>query len=275
MKKLSAFSFVIINLCCGQALASAWPQEENKWFVANNFLYYQTDTFVDKNGIDSKVGEFQKYEFNPYIEYGLSRSSTIGANIFLDYLTQPTGGIIGNPEQNNYGLGDTEIFFRQKIYETGAATFSVQPLLKFNGDTTSSSFPEIGSKGVDMELRWLGGYKFGEHKSNYANAEIAYRTRLDDDLSDQVRVDAKAGFLLAPSLTVEAASFNTFATSFKATSASGSITQSADYDLSKFQLSAIYKYQDDVNFQLGGFTDLHSRNTGDGSGGIVSIWHNF
>jgi hypothetical protein len=73
---------------------------------------------------------------------------------------------------------------------------------------------------------------------------------------------------------VEPAISATFATDIN-TSAAGAITQSADYDLLKGQLSAIYKFSDKMNFQLGYSHDIRSRNTGEGQGVFFSVWNKF
>lgn len=253
-------------LIAADANASAWLQGEGKWFTASSFVLYQADTFVDRNGDDSGINTFRKYEFNPYIEYGLTKNITLGTNLFANKLTQSG--------QDNHGIGDTEFFARLKVAEVHGWIFSVQPLIKLDTGLTDSAFPEIGSDGTDLELRWLAGTNYGKNNQHYFDVEAAYRSRLSGNLSDQIKLDAKTGLAVCDRFVIEPAISATFATDINS-SAAGAITQSSDYDLAKGQISAIYKYTDNMNFQVGYSHDIRSRNTGKGDGLMFSVWNRF
>ena len=112
MRKIAGIISTALSLFAIDANAAAWLQTEGRWFTASNFVFYQSDTFVDRSGNDSDINTFRKYEFNPYIEYGLTKNITLGTNLFADKLTQSG--------QDNYGIGDAEFFARFKVAEVHA-----------------------------------------------------------------------------------------------------------------------------------------------------------
>ena len=280
-KRRSRFTLAAL-LLWGAALPAqaAWVQEPGHCFVSKSFNYYSTTNFVRDNGRKQTQPRFTKYEMNLYGECGWRDGITLGVNAFLHQLdagfkeSYPDLGIEISGSSQNYGLADPEIFARFRLWEKDGWALAFQPILKFPSFYWHGGNPQGGTDDFDIEPRMQLGYgfdAFGQH--HYARLDAGYRKRLGD-WGDQWKLEATLGLAITDSLTLLPQIFVTE----RVDDASGGINSLAvaqDYDLTKGQISFAYQLTPQTSVQLGVFTHLHARNTGDGDGVIAGLWYRF
>lgn len=265
-------AFLLVTAIAGASHA-AWTRAKGEALWIQNASYYSTHHYIDNDGNASDQPQFSKYELNGYGEYGLRDDWTLGINTFLHRLTADRSP----PQQgsdSNVGLADVELFARHRLWHNDNAVLSVQPLLKFPSYYRKEQNPRSGTDDWDAELRLQGGYGFDFwDRHHFAVLELAYRAR-GGDWKDQLKMDATLGlavnerWLLLPQVFVTQRAEGETPNAFVSSGVN-------DYDLVKGQLSVVYQWDDATNLQLGAFSHLRARNTGDGEGILFSIWRRF
>lgn len=249
------------------AHAGAWTQDPGHWQVITTADYYRADSRFDNAGNRKSQPVYTKYELNPYIEYGLRDGLTAGASLFLQHLNDSS--------HTTSGLGDTELFLRQRLYDDGKYVFSVQPEVKLpSPEAYQSHTPSIGSEHMDAGVRALGGVNYTLlGLKHYADVEAAYRHRTGGP-HDQFFLAATTGLYINSRLTLMPQVFQTLRAQG---GGSSSFTESPrdDYDLTRLQFSAVYQLDSGRAVQAGLFDDVLGRNTGRGIGGLVAYWKDF
>lgn len=249
--------------------AGAWTQSSGKGLLIENNSIYYTSKFFDETGKKRHLnGYYKKYEINPYIEYGLRDDITIGANVFLDATSQ-LDKINALATQNN-GIGDSEFFLRKRLYKNSGFVISTEGGVKLPSLTNSKKQPQIGSRYFDSSMTISGGYIFSAWQQNhFVNIDFGYNHRFGI-LNDQIKLSATAGFSLTEKWQIMPQIFITKRTN-KASISSFTQSSSDDYNLTKLQLSALYKINDILAVQAGFFSNVAGRNVGDGDGLVLSI----
>lgn len=248
------------------AFAGAWVQDAGAWQVITTASHYSTKERFDNNGNRVSQPRYSKYEINPYIEYGMWDHTTIGANLFLQR-AESSG-------QTNYGIGDTEFFARTRLWHNDKAVISIQPMIKLPGIYENRNTPKIGSDKMDVGASLIGGYSFDAIGMNhFSEIELGYRNRFGAP-ENQTIANFTLGSHVAQDWMVLAQSLNTFRAGYNAGAA---YTQSSgdDYTLNKLQLSAVYKLNEQISLQGGGYHVLDGKNTGTGQGAIFALWTRF
>ena len=264
-------SLVIITLSTSQAFAAGWTQPQGKTLTILTARYYSADQFFDNAGNTKPQSTYTKYEINPYTEYGLTDAITLGANLFLDYVSQ---GIPGSIQTDNVGLSDSEIFSRIRLYHDESSVFSLQPLIKFPSLYTRAGQPRSGGEQFDIELAAQGGRNFTVATiPAFTTVSAGYRHRFESP-SDQLKLEWTVGaqvsdrILLLPQLSY---------TERLNAPINPAFTQSGsdDYNLLKLQLSAVYSVSADWSVELGIFDHTSGKNTGGGGGVTLALWKQF
>lgn len=256
---------ILLCLVTGVAHAGAWTQKEGEALLITNFSYYSASEFFDNSGRKQPLTDYSKYELNPYLEYGLRDDVTVGANIFVDRASQ---------NSSNWGIGDSEFFIRKRLWQKNGFVFSAEPMIKFPSLANHSSQPQIGSRNYDTGLTFSSGYGFQAWGlDHFVDLDAGYRYRFGTP-NNQLKFSAIAGFSLSKKSMVLAQVFNT---SRLASSPDPTFTQSPadDYNLTKLQISTIYKMDDKLSLQIGAFSDIYGRNTGAGDGATFAISKKF
>lgn len=252
----------ILCLFSSFAYAGAWTQEVGKTLFIGNLSYYSTDRYFDNSGSKQPLASYKKYEFNPYIEYGFKDDITIGANLFVQRAAQYNN--------INIGIGDSEFFARLRLWQKDGLVFSLEPMIKLPSLEKESNQPQIGSRNFDTGLSSSIGYGFKAYNLNhYINMDTGYRHRFGVP-SDQLKLSVSAGVSITKETMILT---QLFATKRVASNYNPVFTQSSsdDYDLSKIQLSGVYKLNEETSLQLGAFRNVSGRNIGNGSGFIFSV----
>lgn len=251
------------------AHAGAWTQEKGHGQVILTGSYYQTDSLWNNAGTETAQPEYRNYVLNPYLEYGLTDRFTVGANLLLVQAEQDT-----NPNVDNWGLADTELFLRGKLYEHAGFVVSAEPMVKIPSNESSRDLPVIGSRHPDAGLGLSAGYGFTAFGQNhFANVDAGYRYRFSDP-KDQMKFAATVGVGVTAQWMIMPQAFATYRMDSPTVAA---FTQSSgdDYNLVKLQLSAVYKMRDDLSLQAGAFSHVDGKNTGGGEGLLLAVWKSF
>jgi protein XagA len=255
-----------------QAYAGAWTQPKGQGQVIVSGLYYSTDALYNNQGNKQSQANYRKYEMNPYLEYGWLENVTVGANLMLQRAHQD--GTMGSAAQTNWGIGDSEFFIRSKLWEKDGLVFSAEPMIKLPSPEPGDELPQLGGRHPDAGLGFSAGYGFSTNgRNHFANLDAQYRYRFGRP-ENQIKLAATLGVSLTEKWMILP---QAFITRRAATPDTTTFTQSSgdDYNLTKLQLSAVYKLTDDIMLQGGGFIHAGGRNVGAGNGVLFSVWKKF
>lgn len=246
--------------------AGAWVQKKGALQSVQTVSYYASDERYDLSGNRVAQPDYSKLEWNPYLEYGLTDATTIGASLFLQS--------VENGGDNNAGLSDSEWFVRHRIWESGGFVVSLQPSFTLPGEIAAEDSPVIGNDHATVALRALGGASFEAlGRWHYADIGAGYRHRFGEP-GDQLHLDVTVGLAITDSLTLMPQLFATRRADEGETSA---FTQTSrdDYDLLRTQVSVLYRLNAQHSLQAGVFTHAAGKNIGAGDGALLSLWSNF
>lgn len=266
-------------LLCPAPAEAAWTRAKGQWFTAQTVTTYRTNHFVHDDGTRERQLTFRKHEWNGYAEYGWDDDTTLGANLFVHRLAHDR--VVLDPvelyTEENYGLADSEFFLRRHLWAGKAfgldVRFALQPLVKLPSLYLDSGTPRGGTDDFDTEIALQQGISFSLFdRHHYVMNSTAYRKRFGE-WRDQTRLDTTLGLNLTDNLLL--------LTQLHITrrEGSGRKTESVaavnDYDLTKGQVSLVYRLTDGMHLQFGGFRHMKARNTADGEGLLFSIWKEF
>lgn len=267
-QKTSLLYLLVLILLPASSLAAAWPLKKGDVQVINTLLSYRSQYFIDDNGRRHRQGTFSKFDYNPYIEYGLSKKNTVGISPHFVYASQRT-------QSEAAALTDVEIFLRRYKKKDHGLTLSSQYLIKLPGGYGSGKESLLGTNGFDIEKRLLVGYNFSAYKKqHFANAELAYRYR-NGVISDEIRLDTTLGLRFSEKWSWLIQEFGTFAIQPSIAEAGATPANNTGYRLVKLQNSALYDLTEKLALQFGVTQDVYSRNTGRGMGIIAGVWVRF
>ncbi|MGE0753826.1 MAG: hypothetical protein AB7L92_01550 [Alphaproteobacteria bacterium] len=265
---LCALLYPFLGAC--PAFAGAWTQPEGRMQAIFNHWYYHADERFSNSGQNSNQLTYQKFDINPYFEYGLTDSITLGTNLSLQRVHQK----VADGSWANWGVGDSEFFARFKLWQQDGWAISAEPLVKLPSPGSLLDQPPIGSDNADAAMKLAGGYGFDAFGySHYISGDVQYRYRFGDP-ENQLRFEFTAGMHVAPQwelmpqLLIVQRTKDPAVAAFTQTSAD-------DYNLTKLQISAVYHYRDDVAFQLGAFSHIDGKNVSGGEGALFAVWTEF
>ena len=263
--------------------AAAWTQGARSGQVIMAFDSYSTSGAFDKDlNPVSQVTKFSKYELNPYLEYGVTKDITIGANPLLQDWRAKKSGIVTTGQ-----ILESEFFFRKKLMELGNAVFSFQPLVKTPCMPISGSVNLFSCDSYDMELRLLAGYGFKLEQNikdgrsrpfsgqyHFVDLEAAYRKHTDHS-SDVVKIDGTAGFRFNKNILLLGQFFSSIPTR-AAVVAVNSVDRSNDL---KLQFSSIFQTSKLSSVQLGFYEGIAAQPSENNyktyQGVLLSFWKGF
>src|SRR5690606_13927381 len=169
----------------------------------------------------------------------------------------------------------SEFFLRKRLWQKDGLIISAEPMVKAPALIAYDDFPQVGNNRADIGLTLSGGYSFkalGQY--HFANLDTGYRYRFSKQ-KDQIRIAATVGINLDNQWTVMPQLFITRRTSSPAVGPAFNENPANDYNLTKVQLSSIYKMWDDTALQVGGFYHVDARNSSLGGGVLISLWDFF
>lgn len=273
-RPLYVLALLILCLTFPTKANAAWLRKAGETLFIQNASLYTSNHFIDNAGNCFSQPRFAKRELNLYLEHGWTDQWTVGVNAFAHELLAEQPASLGGGTAHNIGIADVELFARTPLWQGESAVLSVQPLIKLPSWYQYDGNPRSGTDTMDAELRLQGGVGFdlwGHH--HFATLDLAYRKRTGD-WHDQWKMDATLGIAVHQRWTILPQLFITQ----RAEGTTPNVMTSAavsDYDLIKGQLSAVYQVNPRTRLQLGVFSHLRARNTGDGEGMLASVWLTF
>jgi hypothetical protein len=251
------FVFIGFALCATYAHAGAWLQPRAQGLFIQQATYYGSSGYFDAEGDVKSQGRFNKYELQPYLEYGLFDNLTVGATGYAQHVSQSGA--------SNRGIADPELFARIGLWKRDGTVVSIQPLVKLSGSFDSSDTPRGGSQSTDGELSLLYGQAMPIVTSNdYIDLRAGYRMR-NRGLNDQLRFDAAAGLKLSPRWEVTPALRGIVATAIEDATTFNE-NGDLDYSLVKAEVGGIYHLNERQWLQATVFKHVAGIQTGDGYG---------
>ena len=289
-----------------QVFAAAWLKKEGEAQLISTYSGYISSEYYDKNGAMQESGnDFTKMDINPYAEYGLTDDITIGLNSSLqswNYKKSDRDSAIFDFRQcgilNDVALDEVEtyvfeaeIFARKKLWEQDDLIFSVQPLIKTPCLVMQNGKFDFNENNFDLELRFLAGYGFKFDQDLFPNAdyeflnhyhflnfETAYRRR-NGDFADQIKFDSTLGLKYKDDIMLLGQVFTVFSNGDEdvlGVVENGQVFTSKDnYYSVKAQISAVKRLRDNKSVQLGVFNEVLGKNSGSGTGALISMWYEF
>jgi hypothetical protein len=257
------------------AHAGPWTPARGHGQVILTGSFYRTEQLFDRDGDRLTFdfdGRFEKREFNPFIEFGLTDRLTLLLNLFMS--KQQFSNQFST--LSNTGLGDSEVGLRLRLTRTDVPVlFAVQSVVKL---ATAEKGGEValGNRQTDVDVRGVFGGSIG-HGSQppFWSVEAGFRKRTDGP-ADELKLDATLGVYVQRRIMLMAQLSGTKglknADQFDI---NGNPTLSPDYDLYRLQGSAVFTLAPRLRLQAGGFAHAFGRNTGAGGGGLVSAWVTF
>jgi hypothetical protein len=248
------------------AHAGAWTLPAGDGLFIAQASYFSSDRYFDADGNRQRQPTFRKYELQPYAEYGVKDWLTVGGSAYAQRVSQS--------DNDNYGLADTELFARVRLWQPENAVLSIQPLVKLPSRFGESGLPRGGSRSTDMELNLLygtAGTYWG--MPYYTDMRVGYRTR-SRDLSPQWRTDLAIGVMVSEHWQIIPA-----LRSVIATDAPENITfredGEQDYDLAKAELTVAYHLGAKRWVQATAFDHVAGIQTGAGRGFALGFAQRF
>lgn len=299
--------FLFLSYQPRNAFSAAWTQAQGETQLILNLSAYSSENYFDGNSNkNSSEVKFNKFEINPFIEYGLTDTITIGSNVSTQlWRFDKKGsnsaifdfrqcGLFSNTPGDiiNTSIIESEFFFRKRLYKKNNLVFSVQPLVKAPCISVQNGSFEFIDKTTDIEMRFLAGYGFewnpdiqianikrpfaGQY--HFLNLEAAYRKR-SSLFSDQIKFDGTAGFRLKNNLLLMGQMFTAISTgdeSVRAVISNNQLfTEEDNYYTVKAQISAIHQLTKSKSLQIGISKEIAGKNSGDGIGATLSLWYGF
>lgn len=256
-----AWAALCVGVTARSAQAGAWVQDAKQGLMLHSLTYYENSHYYDRHGHTISQSAFRKLEYQPYVEYGLTSSLTLGGSVYLQRDWQHN--------ITNSGLADPELFLRQQLYRDTKNAVSLQPLIKLPSVfSRTHGAPRGGSGSMDGELSLLYGRNlFLLSPRDYADMRIGYRVR-SAGLHGQARADAAVGVMLARSVQVVPALHYVRADALGPPQGFREDGEQ-DYDLLKAEVAMLYHLDTMRWIQASLFSDIAGRQVG--SGGGVSV----
>jgi len=261
----------MLALSVSPALAGAWTQPQSEAQLIITGSYYSSDSYWNNLGSKQHQPNYTQYALNPYFEYGLTDSLTAGTNLLLERAHQNSAT---NSYSPHYGLGDSEFFLRQRLWQNNGFVVSAEPMVKLPAPENSHAQPQLGGSSADAGMGLSGGYGFKAcGLDHFIDLDTQYRYRFGTP-KDQARFNATLGVGVTQRLTIMPQLFTTYRLT-SPRNAAFTDSSADDYNLVKLQLSGVYKLGEKTSVQLGVFDNAAGRNAGGGTGIFIAFWEHF
>lgn len=272
---LRVFSSCILIVLClyNNAFADAWNQPAGKGIFVSTVSTYHTSHYADRDGNMLAVPAYDKYEGRGYGEYGWNDDWTVGVADAVFYVQQDAarGG-----SADNVGEAGVDVFLRRALWQAEGMVLAVQPLFHFPAHHADSrnnppfGAPEEFQSGGELQFGY-GFDAFGLHHYITSGAGIKLRHSAAHNV---MTLKIAGGFALTPTWELRPEVVYVQPTHMD-NDVSQSVSGLNDYAVTKAQLSVAYKLGDDMSLVAGGFIHAWARNTGDGSGALLSLEKRF
>ena len=270
-----AYLFIFTIFAAFSAFGAAWTSEKGHGQVILTSSWFQTGKGWDQSGRMQPFGyngKFRKIDFNPYIELGVAKGTSLLINAFVPNLRYSNE----YGSSSSFGTGDMEVGMRRRLTPASSKTVvSVQGLVSFPTYDMSRT-PPPGNHQIDIEPRILVGRGYQlEGASVFWDAEAAMRLRRGAP-ADQVRLDGTLGANLNSRVMVMGQVFGIVGLRNGEPFRVGTNPNlQSDFDLGKVQASTVFRLVGRTRLQTAVFQTFTGRNTGYARGALISLWFGF
>ncbi len=160
-------------------------------FFVSNIAYAQVGDLQTINTVSFNEGrafgnDYQKYTYNLFTEYGLSKKHSIGGSAALVNVNPAQG-------RGGYALNNAEIFHRYKLGAIGRNGLVIHNSVKLPGFYREDKNIAFMPRQYDYEFRLIGLHNFKErlissvvHSSTpyFLRVELAYRNRWNNPFNE-------------------------------------------------------------------------------------------
>ncbi len=264
---------IIMLICSGKLMAGAWVQPPGKCFVSLQSYYYETNEYFDSGGSrKSRGGTFEKFEFNPYVECGLTTKDTLVLNIFYDWLRD---NVSGTTKKTN-GFADIEAGWRRLLLKRDPHVFSAQLLGIFPADYDIEDDPRLGYGRYGMEASVLYGRYFKlSGRYGFFDSQLGFRSYFGYP-SEQIRTNLTLGYDLFKRIQVLCSSELHYGLDNGAEKTVGrNITVEPQYRLLKITGALRFRITADYSVVGAAYCHAWGENTGADGGFYGSLWLRF
>lgn len=245
------------------ASAGAWLQPAGHSQLIMSGTFTASPTGFDRSGEKVDIPDYDKLEFSPYFEYGLTDDVTLVAQPQLRSVT------IGNPvDAHHTGLGYTDLGARLRFWSDDRSVLSGQALVRIPRVSDESDPAQAGSTDTEADIRLLYGraFELGPWPA-FVDTQLGYRWR-EGRPADQLRLDLTLGVRPRPDILLLAQSFNTFSTPVSY----NFLDEDREH---KVELSVVWDVTRHLSLQLGGIATIAGRNTLRERGMVAAVWWRF
>ncbi len=271
--RMGIFGTFLVGLSLAAASgvhAGAWVQPRHKLFMSLQTYYYETDHyFTDSGHRRDRGGDFRKWEFNPYLEYGLTERDTLVGNFFYDWLSDDASG----KKKKTQGLADLELGWKHLVAHRDPYVFSVQGTLIVPTGYDIDDDPRLGYGRLGAEGSVLLGRYFKlADRYGYIDTSLGYRYYLGYPGS-QVRSTLSIGYDIVKPIQLMATAELQYGLNDGDDKAVGpNLIVEPDYRLLKLTLAARWRITEYYSVVGAWYAHAWGENTGGDGGFYVSLW---
>jgi len=253
--------------------AGAWGQKKGKIFLSLQTYYYESSKYYNKSGnLKHRGGTFSKWEFNPYMEWGLTDQDTLILNLFYDWLSDDATGTT----QKTQGWADTEIGWQHRLYTKKNQVLSIRGLLICPMGYSLDDDPRLGYGrwGTEIGLIYGRSFEISQHYG-FIDMELGYRW-YSGYPSSQLRPRLAAGWDLTKRLQLMGEGKLEYGLNDGSERELGrNLIAQPNYRLLKLSLGMNYKLTDTCSILLAIYRHAWGEETGGGGGAYGSLWLRF
>lgn len=261
--------------------AGAWVNKPGEITLIHNFYANQYSRYVNESGDYQSNGDFAKFEYKPYFEYGLTDNFSAGLSpsfqdVAGEYTTAFETGVDGNS-----GFVYSDVFVKRKLYEgaQSGTVVSISPSVEIPGVYKEETTPFFGKQESFWGLTLAAGTNIYNIENNYGyvNVEAGVRSRFTDAFTDESGSSFKTDILASFPIT-EKSSGNFGITYTKTlagyTGGAYSFLDRYGYDAASFKATNVYTFGD-YGIEYGAVAQFYARNAGVGEALVFSVWKKF
>lgn len=293
LKKILAIIPVIIVIFPNNSFAGAWLNNPQEFSIINTAYLYNYNQFQDSNGDKSDTPDFVKYEYKPYIEYGVNENWGLVFSPSFQAVVSEVFNADSSNKDKNQALVFSELGFKRLLFKSqdGNRALSAITTLELPGFYEDFSTPFFGKNESFWSAIISAGtnlYKIsegGKTRYSFVNLETGIRSRLSDSFTGEGGSQYKLDFIVSFPISSQ------FKKVFGDTSEIGfgfnyvkSLSGYSNpnipylnrygYDAAQISLNQRFKYLG-LEFDYGAIYQFYARNTGIGEGYRLSITKRF
>ncbi len=277
LKKISIPIFIMMSLCYFSAycFAGAWTAKKGEMYNKFALNYYYADENYNANGDRGKFplnGKFRDYNFQYYMEYGITDDLTIISSMYYKYLKKEDDSIL----IKTWGISDVDLGLKSKLLDTKFGVLSAQGLIKIPALYDKNDPVPLGNGQYDFEFKFLYGVSFMPRFPGYFNTELGYRYRTQDP-SDEWRYLVEFGMDLSKKVyaRVKLDGIKSANNGKNAFTIEGNPTLTNNFDLGKLDMALGYKMYRKWSVELSYTPEIYGKNTSAGKTYSLAVIYMF